>query len=200
MGIFDFLKNTLHQRTDFQVLNGIHLPDGQSFATKFSNFFDLNLNTNIDVISTLAPVGKMDKFVLYVKDEFLDKTREETKDKWAKLQQIALNEIIKVDVNDPPPCPGYLWFGNKDCVKNLELLCKENPFFAAALTVFSSHSEDFLELKSFATSGETLDSKYAALMSKMLDSRRFINVRFNTKMEVVEMTYKGEDGKAVRAR
>ena len=195
------LKDAFHQKTDFQVLDGIHLPDGQPFATKFSNFFDLNYKTNIDVVRSVAPLEDLGSLGYYIKDELLDKPRESvTEEKWLKLQQVAINKVIKVDADDPPPMAGYLWFGNGNNVKSLALLCKENPFFAAALTAGSDDNGEYLELKSFSASDEELDGKYAGFMSKMVENNHFINVRFNTDMEVIQISYRDEDGKEVLAK
>lgn len=190
------ISKAMHKRFEYEVIPGISLPKDKPFLSKVKNVLDLNFKTNIDVVGTLVKPGSTQNSIGKLLQDEERFTPEDMKN-FRILQQKAINNIIKVKKDDPGPMDGYLWFGNKNYVKNLGLLNKENPFFAMALTAGSDDDGEYLELNSFSTSGE-LDSKFAKYMAPILDEKRFINVRFNLDMDVTQVSYK-EDGKEVIA-
>jgi len=188
-------------KIELQLIEGIHLPDNIPFSQKFKNVFDLNYRTNIDVVKALA-TGTRFLDSANVKSLENKPKSEDPSNIWPRLQQSVINDMIKVDVNDPPPVPGYLYFGDNDFVKILSLLCKENPFFVTSLTAgtgttYYGMSYEYLELVSFSTTnsaGEEPTSKFYQYMQEM-GPEHYINVRFDLDMQVSQITYYDEESK-----
>ena len=110
---------------DLEVLEGVHLPKSVGFIKRVSGLFDLQRETNVQVVEYATSVSFND----------LENKPKEDSFELAKQQQIMINKFFKENVDDPPPVAGYLYYGNKNFAKQLSLLCQVNPFFANALTV-----------------------------------------------------------------
>lgn len=184
---FGFINNILDKKFELEVIEGVHLPKEVPFGDRAKNLLDLNIQTNIDIINQGGGLPED------AKHRFLGKNRKETLDQWANIHQKAINDVIKNNVDDPDPVPGYLYFGNKKYSEILPLLVKENPFFAMGLTA----GKDCLELVSY--DGDLMkastDAKYYKYTSKLTQPDLAINVRFDTDMKISAMTRleNGED-------
>jgi len=164
---------------DLEILDDVHLPRSVSFVKRVSNLFDLQIETNREVIKFLSTVTFA---------EVEDKPKEDTKE-ILRYQQMIINNNIKEDINDPPPVPGYLYFGNKNFAKQLGLLCQVNPFFASALTVAygTDGTTTYLELKAY-DENEKNPAKYLEFTRLLSDPCHRINVRFNMDMTINKIT------------
>lgn len=192
---FNFMDKMLDKAFSFEVIEGVHLPKDFPFKDKARAMFDLNYSSNIAILK--------DKFGEEVTNTanklLLNKKRHEVVDQWPYIQQKAINDVIKKNVDDPDPAAGYFYFGNGNYEDSLSLLVKENPFFAMSLTAGKdSKGEDCFELVSY--DGDMMkanpEHRYFKYTSKLVQDYLSINVRFNADMKVVAMTTL-ENGKEV---
>ena len=124
--LMGFLSNLI---PDLEILEDVHLPKSISFVKRVSALFDLQKETNRQVVQFARTVDKKQ-----IMDDLENKPKEDSAE-LARWQQIIINKFLKENVDDPPPVAGYLYYGNKNFAKQLSLLCQVNPFFASALTV-----------------------------------------------------------------
>jgi hypothetical protein len=179
-----------------KIFEDVNLPAEIGAADVFKNLAQFSKQTNSDVVSFVTLKKGPGKQI-----RELQHSRKIDPDSFnlRKIHTMFINDVIKVDVNDPDPIEGYLYFGNKNFKKNLAMLCQVNPFFASALTV--STDDQYLELIAYNPEPKAAtDSKYLTVMREMRkglkDPSHRINVRFNMDMTVNQITKFDEAGKA----
>lgn len=179
------------KRLDVKILDDVSLPEGMTSVERLRNLFQFSLKTNKDVANFILNDGQLIEDMLGdgLKVENDDMTSYNT----SRIQTLMINKVIKVDIGDPDPVPGYLYFGNKDFTQNLGRLCKTNPFFASALT--ASKNGDYLEINAYDPDPPSAsDPLFLKLMRDMSDPSHRINVRFNLDMSVDSIRVFDENG------
>ena len=207
----DALKavKVLRRKGDPIMFPGVHLPRSLSVQERIHNLLELQVKTNVDVFlqnflpkvvdesEIPAPLNALDTspdFSTLLGEPKPKKDTEPRSLAFRKIFEKLTNRAIKVDIDDPAPCEGYLYFGNQDYTKILPMLCQVNPFWANALSV-AGENDEYLELKAYGSNSKTA---FSAAMETMQDSNksRFINVRFNKDMTINQVV-NHESGKAV---
>jgi hypothetical protein len=190
-------QNKVDQLTEGTILDAtifedVSLPADMGLIDRIKNVVQLSKQTNRDVLLNVSGRKGPGKEI----DELLGKVKMDANtEPLRKIFTMFVNDVIKLDVNDPDPIDGYLYFGNKNFKKSLAVLCQVNPFFASALTV--SADDKYLELVAYSPKPKAAtDSKYLTLSRTMTDPSHRINVRFNMDMTVNQITKFDKAGKA----